>query len=242
LLTDISRAPKDILKFGNEEETEQLLQVLQSDEIKDRIIEKYDLLNHYKINPDSKYKKTKLLLEYTKNISSKKNEFQAIEIKVLDTDPLIAAEIANDIATYLDTIYNKIQKDRSLKALGVVEAVYKKQKTFVNQLEDSIRIVKNKVISSSLVKQHEEEIKNLSLLKSKYSEAKVDAYNNLPRKYIVNPSQVSEKKATPVRWLIVSLSTISTFIFAFFILLIIEKLKSIKKELTVDKIPSDKIG
>ena len=80
--------------------------------------------------------------------------------------------------------------------------------------------------------QHEEEIKQLSLLKSKYNEAKVDAYNNLSHKYVVNPPQVAEKKATPVRWLIVSLSTIATFMFALFLLLIIDRLKALKKELT----------
>ena len=42
LLTDMSRAPKDILKFGEEEETEQLMQVLHSDEIKAKIIAKIE--------------------------------------------------------------------------------------------------------------------------------------------------------------------------------------------------------
>jgi uncharacterized protein involved in exopolysaccharide biosynthesis len=231
LLTDMSRAPKDILKFGEEEETEQLLQILQSDEIKARIIQKYDLMSHYEIDPDEKYGKTELLNEYMDNISSRKTEFQAIEIKVLDTDPEVAAAIANDIAAIVDTIYNKIQKERALKALAIVENVYFKQKEFVAQLGDSIQQITNKNISGSLLKQHEEELKQLSLLKSKYSEAKVDAYNDLPHKYIVNPAQVSEKKSYPVRWLLVSISTIATFIFAFFFLLIIEKYKTVRKEL-----------
>lgn len=234
LLTDMSRAPKDVLKFGEEEETEQLLQILQSDEIKARIIQKYNLMNHYEIDPDSKFKKTKLLKEYIDNISSKKTEFQAIEIKVMDKDPEIAAAIANDIAALLDTIYNKIQKERAIKALTLVEDVYFKQREFVKQLGDSIQQMTNKNIYSSLLKRHEEELKQLSLLKSKYNEAQVDAYNDLPHKYIVNPAQVSEKKSYPIRWLIVSLSTIGTFIFALFLLLAIEKFRQIKKELSVN--------
>lgn len=231
LLTDMSRAPKDILKFGEEEETEQLLQILQSDEIKARIIQKYDLMSHYKIDPDAKYGKTELLNEYMDNISSRKTEFQAIEIKVLDASPETAAAIANDIAAIVDTIYNKIQNERALKALAIVENVYFKQKEFVAQLGDSIQRISNQNISGSLLKQHEEELKQLSLLKSKYSEAQVDAYNDLPHKYIVNPAQVSEKKSYPVRWMLVSISTIATFVFAFFFLLLIEKYKTIRKEL-----------
>lgn len=231
LLTDMSRAPKDVLKFGEEEETEQLLQILQSDEIKARIIQKYNLMEHYKIDASSKYKKTYLLEEYIDNISSRKTEFQAIEIKVLDTDPEVAAAIANDIAGLLDTIYNKIQKDRALKALEIVEDVYFEQKDYVNHLGDSLQKTKNADLHRSLAKLHEEEIKQLSLLKSKYNEAIVDATNELPHKYVVNPAQVSEKKSYPVRWLIVAISTIATFVFAFFFLLLLEKYKSIQREL-----------
>jgi capsular polysaccharide biosynthesis protein len=234
LLTDMSRAPKDILKFGEEEETEQLLQILQSDEIKARIIQKYDLMSHYEIDKDAKFAKTKLLKEYIDNISSRKTEFQAVEIKVLDRNPETAAAIANDIAAIVDTVYNKIQKERALKALGIVEGVYFNQKKYVEQLGDSIQRISSKNITASLIKLHEEELKQLSLLKSKYSEAKVDAYNDLPHKYIVNPAQVSEKKSYPIRWLIVSISTIATFVFAFFLLLIIEKYKSIKNELSIN--------
>ena len=43
---------RGIMEFGEEEQTEQLLQVLSSSLIRDRIVEKYDLFSHYKINPD----------------------------------------------------------------------------------------------------------------------------------------------------------------------------------------------
>ncbi len=243
LLTDMSMTPKDIMKFGEEEETEQLMQILQSDEITARIIQKYKLLNHYKIDSGSKFYKTALLNEYYDNVSIKKTEFQAIEIKVMDTDPEYAALIANDIAALLDSVYNKIQKDRSFKALEIVEKVYSDQKTFVDGLKDSIISISvgKSSIYNSMAKQLDEEIVHLSLLKSKLNEAKVDAFQDLPHKYIVNPAQVSEKKAYPVRWLIVVVSTISTFVFALFFLLILERFKAIKKELAINNIPSDKI-
>jgi len=50
-----SQQKKDILKFGEEEEVEQLMQMLQSTDIRNRIIEKYDLFEHYDIEKDSKY-------------------------------------------------------------------------------------------------------------------------------------------------------------------------------------------
>ena len=89
---------------------------------------------------------------------------------------------------------------------------------------------------NSLKQQHEQEIKQLSLLKSKYDEARVDANQNLPHKYIVNPAQVSEKKAYPIRWIIVVISTISAFIFSIFFALILENFSEIRKEINLEKI------
>jgi len=276
LLTDMSRAPKDILKFGEEEETEQLMQVLHSDEIKARIIAKYQLMKHYDIDNNSSFKKTKLLKKYEKNISFRKTEFEAIEITVLDTDPEYAANIANDIAMLLDSVYNKIQKGRALKALEIIEKEYFGQKKYIKTLEDSLTVLRNlgifdyqtqaktynqayiKAIESgnktkanlikqelnvlanygsaynSLSQQQKQEIKQLSLLKSKYDEAKVDANQNLAHKYIVNPAQVSEKKAYPIRWLIVVISTIAAFIFSIFFALILENFSEIKKEISLE--------
>jgi uncharacterized protein involved in exopolysaccharide biosynthesis len=272
LLTDMTMTPKDVMKFVEEEETEQLMQILQSDEIKARIIQKYDLVSHYHINKNSKFYKTALLGEYSENISFRKTEFQAIEIKVLDTDPSYAAAIANDIAALLDSVYNNIQKERANKALTVVEKVYNEQEMMVKQLEDSLSLISEKGVYdyanqsktlseayanalfsgnhnnanlikqkldnltkygstfNSLFKQHEDEIKQLVFLKTKLAEARVDARNDLPHKYIVNPAQVSEKKSYPVRSMIVILSTISVFIFAIFLLLFIERFNRAKKE------------
>jgi len=236
LLTDMSMSPKDILKFGEEEETEQLMQILQSDEIKAKIIQKYDLVNHYKIDSSSKYYKTDLLNKYYSNISIRKTEFQAVEIIALDTDPEYAALIANDIADLLDSVYNKIQKERAFKALEIVEKVYLEQNKYVEELKDSIISISwaKGGLYNSLAKQLDEEIVQLSLLKAKLNEANVDAFQDLPHKYVVNPAQVSEKKSYPLRSLIVIVSTISTFVFALFFLLIIERFKTIKKELAVN--------
>ena len=46
LLSDNPGNTKDILEFGEEEQTEQMLQVLNSNKIRDKVISKYDLLNH----------------------------------------------------------------------------------------------------------------------------------------------------------------------------------------------------
>jgi len=115
---------EDILEFGDEQEAEQLLQILNSDEIRSTIIKKYNLLEHYDIPTDAKYKITSLYKAYQNNISFRRTEFMSVEIKVLDTDPDTAAFIANDIAGLLNQVKKRIKKERAEKGLGIVEREY----------------------------------------------------------------------------------------------------------------------
>ncbi len=241
LLTDMSRAPKDILKFGEEEEAEQLLQVLHSDEIKIRIVEKYDLIKHYEIDESSAYPYTSLSKEFDNNIKYRKTKFQSIEISVLDTDPKIAALIANDIAALLDTVMNNLQHSRAEKALIIVNHEYEKVRLSIGNLEDSLAVLsdlksnKSAKYESSHIAFSElllHETQQLSLLKTKLAEAEVDAKQNLPFKYIINQAYVAEKKDYPVRWLIVVVSTIATFIFAISLLIAFEFIQNIQTELS----------
>jgi uncharacterized protein involved in exopolysaccharide biosynthesis len=68
----------------------------------------------------------------------------------------------------------------------------------------------------------------MTLLQSKYKEAKVDAEENMPQKFIVNDAYKAEKKSYPVRWLIVLVTTFSALFLAVMAIIIIEKISSYK--------------
>lgn len=130
---------KDILQFGEEEETERLLQVLYSDEIRGNLVEKYNLFEHYEIDPDSHYRYTTLYGKMRENISFRKTEYMSIRIDVLDTDRKIAAEMANEIASLLDSTMNRMQKKRAREAYMIVEHEYFSLKSEISELEDSLK-------------------------------------------------------------------------------------------------------
>lgn len=130
---------RDILQFGEEEETERLLQVLYSDEIRERLVEKYNLFEHYQIDPDSRYKYTTLYGKMKENISFRKTEYMSIRIDVLDTDPGVAADMANEIASLLDSTMNRMQKRRAREAYEIVEQEYFSLKNEIGALEDSLK-------------------------------------------------------------------------------------------------------
>jgi len=137
--TSGSYGEKGILQFGEEEETEKLLQILYSDEIRDYLISKHNLFDHYDIDPNSKYRYTQLFDIMNNNISFRKTEFMSVEIEVLDTDPEIAAAMGNDIAAMLDSTINRMRKKRAVEAYQIVKKEYITLQAEINELEDSLK-------------------------------------------------------------------------------------------------------
>ena len=105
---------QSVSKFGEEEEAEQMLQILESGNIRSKIISKYDLLHHYEIDVNGKYVNTDLNKTYYENISFKRNNNGAVIITVMDKSPDTAALIANDIASLYDSTKNAMIHERAM--------------------------------------------------------------------------------------------------------------------------------
>lgn len=144
LLTQ-SQAPKqDVLQFGEEENAEQLLQILNSSLIRDKIITKYNLLKHYDIDEKSSYPRTLLFREFSSNIKFRRTENMAVEISVMDISADTAALIANEISELLDSTKIFMQKERAMKGFNIVEAEYLGLLADMRIKEDSLTFLRKK--------------------------------------------------------------------------------------------------
>lgn len=244
--------------FGEEEQAEQLLQVLNSEQIRERIMLKYNLMEHYEIDPASKYPYTQLANEYKNNISFRRTDLMSVEISVLDRDPQIAADIANDISDLIDTVYNQMKQERALAAFELVKKEYENAGESVEMLKDSLKMVSSEISLSlrsngassmaqvaralaenggmflTLTTQLDHETERLSDLRQRYQEARVESVQELPHKFIIDRAYPSEKKAYPKRSVIVMVSTASAFLFALILLIILDSLKERAQALKED--------
>lgn len=130
------------MDFGEEEQAEQLVQILQSAQIKDLIVEKFDLMKHYNISESDVYKYDKLNKAYEGHFSFERTRFGSIKIDVLDRDPKLAARMANEIVSLIDTVKNNIIRKRTLPAFEITKR--KKE-----QLENEINALLNEMDSLS---------------------------------------------------------------------------------------------
>jgi uncharacterized protein involved in exopolysaccharide biosynthesis len=266
LLTEHNQKGEDLMSFGEDEQAEQMMQILNSNKIRDRVIRKFNLMDHYGIDSTAKYKYSLLFDEYERNISFRRTPFMAVQITVFDTDPQLAADIANSIAALLDSTKNDMQRQRAIQGLAIVEEEYRALQTEVSEIVDSlvslgslgvndveyqsqvlnqqmaIAIMENNTVAQralqkrldvlgkyggvymSLKNALEFKTEQLTLLQSRLKEAKVDAQENIPQKFIVSDAYKSEKKAYPIHWLIMLVSTISAIFLTIIVIMVIEKI------------------
>lgn len=135
-------AKASAMDFGEEEQAEQMLQILQSSRIRNRIVAQYDLLNHYEIKKDDPNKNFKLGKAWSNHIVFARTKYGSIQIDVFDKDPILAADMANRIVDLIDTVKNEMVRERTVPAFQINQR--KK-----NQLETEKAIILEKMDSLS---------------------------------------------------------------------------------------------
>lgn len=269
LLSD-NPSTKDILEFGEDEQIEQMLQILNSNKIRDSIISKYNLARHYEIDDNEQYRLTKLYKRYESNIRFKRTENSGVKIIVYDQDAQMAADMANDIAAMYDVVKNEMKRQRANQAFKIVEKEYLKLKEEIKVKEDSLTVLRglgvhdyesqsemiNRQLAMEIAKGNtanisrlearldvlakyggpyvslrdalEHDKKQLSEIKAKYEEAKVDAEQNLPQKFVVSYAYKAERKSYPIRWLIVVISTLGALFLSVLVIITFEQLEQLQ--------------
>lgn len=115
--------PANISPYSDETETEQMLQIINSQSIVDSIIEKYDLWTDYKIDRNYQFAKSYMMYMYHENIKITKTPYDAISIVVNDKDPVTACNIAKDILKFYDLKIRSLHRIKS----GEIATMYAQQ-------------------------------------------------------------------------------------------------------------------
>ncbi|MGB0868792.1 MAG: Wzz/FepE/Etk N-terminal domain-containing protein [Flavobacteriales bacterium] len=129
---------KNVMEFGEEEEAEQLIQVLQSDRIKNAVVKEFNLGQHYGLDPNhDEYLKT-IDFMYGQNFKFKKTEYLAIDVTVLDFDADTAAIMANRIVELVDAVNLEIRQKRAKEALVILEEYYNQTEKQIDSLYEKV--------------------------------------------------------------------------------------------------------
>ncbi len=270
LLEDIQKA--DLMAYGEEEDAERLMQIINSDQVRNKIIDRYNLWDVYEIKKEQQGANTLIGRAYGENVSAKLTKFGSVEVSVLDQDPERAKNMANDIALYADSVANKLSSDRAREAFKYAEASLNDLQQEIKLTEDSMSRLREmgifnysnqitalteqygvaiaeghpnraeviqdqmKFLSqygtayNSLDNRLDNAYEKLGTLRKRYDLMKIDTESKLPAMRIVDYASAADKKALPIRWLIVVMSTASAFVFTVIFLLLWNNFKRLRTE------------
>ena len=244
--------PSGRAEFSDETFTEQMLQVMESQEILDSVAEIFDLMSHYEISRDYQYAKTALIGEYRDRVSISKTPYDAVKIKVLDKDPEMACAMVNEIIRLYNVKFNEIHKAKKWENVRMYEKNLARKYSFIDSLKrDLAKITNDGDMINYLYLSKGNSIAYFSEGKNKNSEnisnaialveliaSETEAYSEVRLEYekeirqadgditflsLVSKPFVADKKSYPVRWIIVALCGISAFLLSVLVAISIEQ-------------------
>ena len=167
----------------------------------------------------------------------------------MDGAPEISAAIANDICDLVDTVFNSMKKTRAIDALGLVAEQYEEATVNMLAMQDSVDILADEIASNiprsgnasnnmvkafadygvtylSMIHKMRNEVGMVINMRYRLNEARMEAEQNLPHKFVVERAVPPEKKAYPNKSLIVIVSTFASLLFALIVLIVADSIKA----------------
>ncbi|MDZ7632950.1 MAG: Wzz/FepE/Etk N-terminal domain-containing protein [Bacteroidales bacterium] len=210
--------------FGDDDATEKLIQVINSEQVREYLKGTWDLAGHDRIKPGERYPNTVIAEKMDRYIRCSKTPYGSVEIKVRDRDREMACALANDMASRADTIFNNLQRNAARVMLDEISRSYELQDHLVRQYEDTLSSLQG-AAALKIYSTLETENDYLGLIRGRYLEALALSQQTMPYTLVVDRAVVAEKKVYPRRSLIVIVSTASFIIVLALTLFVVDGVK-----------------
>ena len=180
--------PTNLKKYSEESPTEQMIQLLESDAIREKICELFQLDTIFEIEKDNPHYRDLLYKEYSNHVHFQKTKFESVEIEVLCTNPKVAYEAVKSIIDLYNGEVKRLQDEKLIEALNTVKEMMEQKKEERDRLEARLTILRTQYG----ILDYKSQVQNLSkeyykmLAKGNYSDSKIkkvkDELNNLKEK------------------------------------------------------------
>jgi capsular polysaccharide biosynthesis protein len=130
--------PTNIWVMSEESETEQMLEIINSRDIKQKMFDAFRLDEVYKINRNDPHYMTYMLDTYNKNVNASKTKFETVEIRVMDHNPNRASNMCDSIIHFYNRKVRAMHKAKDWEMVEIarnnLSKKYIELDTIVSQL------------------------------------------------------------------------------------------------------------
>jgi len=211
-------------QFGHESETEQLMQLLESSTLRDRVINEFDFKSYYEIDTSGLGWRQNLNLKFIKDIQFFRSKYLSVVISAELTEPELAADVVNfiidEVNTYKKNVFTENRESEisfyqsrlgrsRLERDSIVSIIYTLKDT--SNKENLITNYKQRIGTDNFIdgeyinsREMEELIQAYDILEAQTHQFKVDYEHaidemNKPllKNYIVDRAIPTYKKVSP---------------------------------------------
>ncbi|KOH44475.1 GumC domain-containing protein [Sunxiuqinia dokdonensis] len=264
--------PTNTSTYSEESESEQMLEVLNSTDLKWQIIHTFKLQERFNIKPDEAHFRTKILKEYNDRIACKKTEYESIELTALDADPQVASDLVDSLIVFYNRKVLSLNREKAREqAAFFMKDLNRKRKEIeaiaaeMEPLRKEYGLLDYEIQAEQVTQGYMSalaggansraiaDIKNLmtnleekggrffllqkellalemqrDTIASRYDKALARSEKNVTYTMVVEEPFPADKKAYPIRWLIVVVSFLAVEFLAVLTILGLEGIQSSK--------------
>lgn len=135
--------PTNLWELSEESKTEQMLEVINSRDIKLKMFDAFGLDEVYGISKENPHYLSYMFDIYGNNVNASKTEFETVEIRVLDELPERACEMCDSIIHFYNLKIGAIRKAKDLEMLEIADKLLKKKYIEFDTLKTQLNLVRN---------------------------------------------------------------------------------------------------
>ena len=128
--------PSNVFPYSDENETEQTMEILNSGDIRDNVVRKFDLAKHWKIDSNYRYFTSTLYWIYSKRIKITKTPYEAVTIEVWDPDPRMANDVVNAILDFYNKKVRGLHKEKFYEVIVNYQTIVNERKQKLDSLKE----------------------------------------------------------------------------------------------------------
>ncbi len=247
--------PANIAPYSTENNTEQMLQLFNSEDLLLDVINKFKLYVEYNIDTVDKNYRTSIIQQLKENLSVKKTEYESVLIEIYDENPLQACDMVKEFVNFMNLKARALQRGKTAEVVKLLNNQLIDKKQQIDTIEKRMQFLRKeynildydiqvkeyskgyvKSISGGHGNAKNDILSTLDNLKEYGGEYRlldsyllglITAYNEVKKDYdksvsdlnkeltyanIVTNPVPADRKSYPVRWLIITITTISTAI------------------------------
>lgn len=216
---------RQINYFGTKNDVNRMLTIANSSGLMNHLITKFDLVNHYEVDTTNKKYMFYVGREFQGNYEAIKTDKDAIQIKLLDQDPVIASKMVNEAVQYINNVNNSMIRDNKSRTINILKAELDTKDKLIGDLNDELKTSNNKEYLKSRINSLTEEINELQKL---YDQYKISADEGFASIYLIETAEPALTKSKPVRWMICAFTAIGAFVFSVLLAIFLEKFKEVQ--------------